>query len=135
MRAAPREQLVFQDDRVTITTTRAILGDVTYAMANITSVRAIRERRTVLLVILGPIVAFLGLLAVVGEQSPRGPSGPAVLMLLGGAALTAAYYWPARKNWVRIGTAGAESDAIWSRDPEWTATVVAAINQAIVNRG
>jgi len=129
--AMPTEQILFQDNLVTVTTVRAIVRqNTTYAMSNLTSVREFVEPR------------------------PRGALWLGILMLLIGWSFTAtnartlgicvillailAFYIFLRtkpKHWVCIGTAGAETNAIWSRDPKWTGAVVAAINGALVARG
>ena len=57
------------------------------------------------------------------------------IMCVIGAVLLVVYAFTKPKFWVRIGTAGAEANAVWSNEAQWTRTVVAAINQAIVTRG
>lgn len=129
------EQTIFADKRVTITTTRAVLGGTTYAMANITSVRTHDQPRSLALIAIG----FLGVALGVSCIAINGLDGPVfgigLISTLMGAAMFGGYFLEKPKHWVRIGTAGAESNAVCSDDPAWTARVVAAMNEAIVRRG
>jgi len=128
---AVNETVIYKDTLVTVTTARAVIQDTTYAMANITSVRHFEQPANI-----GCLVAIGGVIGVVGVLSLRADTTVGILVLLlagivGGAA------WIGRHptHWVRIGTAGAEADAISSHDREWTRRVVEAINTAIVSRG
>lgn len=126
------ERVLFQDGSiVTITTARAVLLGTTYAMANITSVRAFEQKAEVgLTTILGLLCFMLGAMMIMGG------SASGWILLLGGAALGAwAYSQRKSKHWVRIGTAGAEANAVCSLDKAWTDRVVAALNDAIIARG
>lgn len=124
------EQTIFADDTVTITTARAYLNGTTYAMANITSVRTHAESRGVI----KAIVAIVGL--TVAASFVVGISSAVFFITLPLTVVAALWFaFSKPKLWVRIGTAGAESNALWSNDPAWVAKVVAAINEAIVRRG
>lgn len=115
-----------------ITTARAVLAGTTYAMANITSVRQLAEPSA---------AGFLGLLAAGGAALGIYVAIDGLwrlgLVILAFAALLglAAYFARKRTYWVRIGTAGAETNAVSSDDPVWVARVVGALNDAIVSRG
>lgn len=123
---------LFDDGLVTVTRTRAILDGTTYAMANITSVTMLVQPRWTALLVVG--LAFAAAGAIVLAKVAEGGSAGAFLLGLG--ALLALVYWLRKpKYWVRIGTAGAEVDAVYSHDPEWTTRVVEAINEAIISRG
>lgn len=130
MTAAQAENFIYQDQLVTITNARAILGGTTYAVRNITSVRHTKEPGPMWLVLFALSVALLGgaLLDVV-------PTIGVPLALLGALGAIVAFILRKPKHWVSIGTAGAEFRAIFSYDPAWTTTVVDALNNAIISRG
>jgi hypothetical protein len=125
-----REQEIYKDEIVTVTTTRAILGGTTYAVANITSVRQLQEPGALGVVMLGLALAVVGgaLLDFLGST--------AVALALGGVAIAIGGLIVRKpRHWVLVGTAGAESRAIFSYDKSWTTSVVEALNQAIIDRG
>lgn len=126
------EHVLFQDGSVvTITTARAVLLGTTYAMANITSVRAFEEKVEIgLAAILGLCGFMLGAIIIMND------SGFGWVLLLAGAAFGAwAYSKRKSKHWVRIATSGAEANAVCSLDKAWTDRVVQALNDAIIARG
>jgi hypothetical protein len=128
---ATAERLMYQDNLVTVTTTRAVIGGTTYAMANITSVRPFVEPAQI-----GCAVALAVGCALVGVlMGANGVGFGWFLVLLACAAAGWAYSNRRAKHWIRIGTAGAETNAMWSYDAQWTARVVGAMTEAIVARG
>lgn len=129
MNASPSEHVVYQDAQVTVTTARAVLNGVTYAMANVTSVRTQKEPRPLALLLFGLLLCVVGGCGAMGRVA----FGP--VFLVAGAALAIWYFASKPKYWVRLGTAGGETNATFSRDATWTASVVAAMNEAIVRRG
>src|SRR5580692_2276917 len=68
------EMVLFQDHLVTVTNMRAILPGVTYAMANITSVREFVEPKPVALVLVGLMALVLGAVCFSADVG----TGPAV---------------------------------------------------------
>lgn len=125
-----RERVLFEDPRITVTTARVIVHEsaMTYAMVNITSVGTFVERPGIL--------AMLGLsFALIGSLLIKLSSEMAMWFIGAGVVLTIAYLAIKPKHWVRIGTAGAETNAVYSRDPKWSEAVVTAINDAIISRG
>lgn len=118
----------FSDQVVTVTSARAVIAGTTYAMANITSVRTFVEPRQIGILILGLLLLLVGV--AIGLGNAYG----ALFMALG-VIMIAGYAFSKPKHWVRIATAGVESNAVYSADPNWSAAVVAAINNAIVSRG
>lgn len=128
------ERTLFEDKTVKVTTVRAVVhGKQTYAMSNVTSVSAFIEPKPQALAVFGFFCLGLGLFCVkinVADSSQVGTGG-AIL----GAVLLILYAISKPKHWVRIATAGAETNAIWSHDPAWTQRVVDAISEAIVARG
>jgi hypothetical protein len=104
-------------------------------MANITSVRDFEERRNPAILGVAVLVACPSLLCV--SMCKIGTDSWFFGFILGSMALAMLgwYFMQKTKYWVRIGTAGAEANATWSKDKNWTMGVVAAINEAIVRRG
>ena len=131
--APAAEQTLFQDVHVTVTNIRAILSGVTYAMANVTSVREFVEPKPAARALLGFMFVAWGLVCVNIHIADSADVGYFLLAIGGGLLLW--YFVTKPRYWVRIGTAGAETNAIWSHDPAWTRTVVTAMNNAIVGRG
>jgi len=129
---APSGERVFlQKADVLITSSRAVLRGTTYALANLTSVRVYIEPRPMNWLLLGILLMALGLMCfVVLECTIIGWIGT-----LGGFGLILAYLCTPVKHWVRIGTAGAETNAVWYPRPEEAQTVSGALSQAIVSRG
>jgi hypothetical protein len=123
------EDAFFQDDVVTVTSTRAIISGTTYALANITSVRGFVQPRPAVLFILGGSLLVMGMLML-----STTPTAGLVCAAIGLFFLFF-YFLQKPKHWVRIGTAGAEANAVYSLDPKWTSSVVDAINEAIISRG
>jgi hypothetical protein len=121
---------IFEDTAVGVyvTTTRVQIGNTTYALANITSVRHFTEPRPRWLLYLGIPIMLVGLPQLVDHGSPG-------VALIVGVVMIIAFFGMNPKHWVRIGTAGAEANAVFSSRAAWTARVVAAINEAIVRRG
>jgi hypothetical protein len=128
------ERVLFEDGTVKITSARAIVsGKTTYAMSNITSVKQFVEPRPGVFLLAAVIIGGPGLLCVKSNDS--GTSGIGGFLLFVGAACVVGFFLNKPKYWVRIGTSGAETNAVYSHDPEWTRSVVHAMNEAIVARG
>lgn len=118
------EKTYFEDSLVTVTKSRAIISGKTYAMANITSVTMFTEPANY------SIAICLGLFALLSFAL----SNP--VLIIGSIVCTIiACFIPKPKYWVRIGSASAESNAIFSHDSNYISRIVAAMNEAIVSRG
>ena len=129
--ALPGEKVIYQDTLVTVTTSRVVIGGVTYAMANITSVRQFAQPPDT------AGVVFLGILSLI-FSGVMGLLKNWVTCLVFVALGIAALYWAGKqkpKHWVKIGTAGAETNALCDHDPMRTSRIVVAINEAIIARG
>jgi len=125
------ETVLFEDKSVKVTDVRTvILSKTTYAMANITSVNEFVEPRPAGLALAGACFMIVGFLIL-----QAGADAVGWIAMGFGGILTLIYYATKPKHWVRIGTAGAEANAIWSHDPAWTRKVVDAMNGAIIRRG
>ena len=129
------ERVLFEDSAVTVTNVRVLVNatGTTFATANITSVREFVEPRPPGLALLGFMATTLGIFCV-GVQVADSASVGWVVGAVGVLCLLL-YTATKPKHWVRVATAGTESNAIWSHDPLWTRTVVGAVNDAIVARG
>lgn len=128
---ASSEKTYYTDNTVTITSTRAIFPDKTYAMANVTSVSlgTVPAETTP-----GCVVMIVGVAFTWGCFSQGSP-------VWGVVSLGVLFFgiWLAckakEKYVVRVGSASAESDALTSPDKSYTDRVVAAVSQAIIDRG
>lgn len=121
------EQTFFNQNGITVTNARVIMGGQTYAMSGITSVRSIEEvpsrKGSIILGIIGilvmivakPMAILIGLILV----------GIAVAWFI---ATKPTYY-------VGLVTAAGESRALNSKDAEYISNIVNAINEAIIARG
>jgi hypothetical protein len=117
-------ETLLDDPNVHVSTTRAIINGTTYAMANITSVRALEKRPSYV----GPgICGILGALFVLGHVWFFGA------VLLAGAVLWG--YNLKAEYTVLVGTAGGEHAALVSRELQYVQRIVQAINDAIIARG
>lgn len=124
------ETILFEDPRAKVTTARVMLNGVTYSMANVTSVRRVSEDRPALVAFLGLLIVLVGFYLVFDSAAGLG-----LFIIVAGAALIFAFFRARPNHWVRIGTAGAEQNAVASQDPDWTNAVVEAVSQAMVRRG
>lgn len=132
------ETTFFQDGNVLITNARAIFGNKTYAMSNITSVSTWQiskdeDRKVPGIVLLGGIGSVALGIFMVSEMDMK-------LYLIGAGLLASVlgYFWymSIKDDYsVRINTAGAENDAIKSPDNEWIDKIVTSMNDAIIHRG
>lgn len=131
---ATEERVLFEDKTVTVTNVRTVIeGKTTYAMSNVTSVREFVQPKPAGLLVFGVLLVAMGASCVHldwADSAQMGWIGNAI-----GGLLLIAYSLSKPKYWLRIGTAGAETNAIWSHDSAWVQEVVAAMNGAIVSRG
>lgn len=132
---AAGEHVFFRDADVTVTSVRVQVRAATYAMSNVTSVSSFVHVPPKPGGFVAGALLFLAPAAFMIYLDKNDGIG----WLLGviGALLLLPYVLsnPKPMHWVRIGTAGAEANAIYSHDAEWTRCVVAAINDAILRRG
>lgn len=117
------EKTFFEYDDVKVTNARFISGSQTYAMSNVTSVKAFEEKPSR---IGGIIVLIIGL--AIAANSPV----PGIVI-----AAAAGYYLYQQKTMyhVMLATAGGETSALKTNQKEYLGKVVAALNEAIVHRG
>ncbi len=132
-KVSPPGEIVFYTDEkgVRITNTRAIFGNVTYAMNNITSVSKgiIPPNRKPWIII--AVTGFILLAIFGGVKEASGAIVGAFIMALGIIAAIMAK----PKYTVRIGSASGETHALISEDERYVQNIINAINEAIVKRG
>lgn len=129
MQSAPAETRYYSDNRVTITSTRAVFDGTMYPLRNITSVRAWTVKKRLLPLVVG-IITCVFALPMFGAGAGLGGT-----VLLAGIAAICIYVFSSDWHYVRIGTAGGEADAVASKDHAYISLVVFKLNDAIVNRG
>jgi hypothetical protein len=126
------EKTIYSDDRhVPVTTSRFVVGESTYSVSNITSVRRGATEPDYA----GPGLAIIIALVVAGfaffyQYWPVGALGTAVAVSVG--------YWIWTRNptyHVLITTTAGELEAISSKEKAYVDAVISAINQAIAERG
>ncbi len=124
------EQVLFERGSVKVTTLRFIVGAQTFAMSNITSVRSSVDEPSgcagIALMVIGAAIALASL-----AGSLFGFVVGAALCLGGWSVLHSQH----PEYQVRLTTAGGESTALASPEKEYVASVVQALNDAIVARG
>ena len=156
-RMQPLDMVLFQQGNVTVTTTRAIIGNTTYpintmsaiAFHTIPGIPGIPGNRTagVVLLIVGSLLAAFG---VYGGFTRAGSSGAlfdggALLIVFWGVVIAApgAYIVANVRNTpdtpptyvVKVHTAGLQTDMIVSEDRALVEAVVSALNEAVIQRG
>lgn len=117
------EKTFFQQGSVKVTNARFINSGQTYAMSNVTSVKAFTEKpsRTG-----GYVIALIALLM----------SGIAPVVGLPVLVLTLLYLYKQKSKYhVMLSTSGGESSAFTTYHKEYVEDVVEAVNNAIVHRG
>lgn len=130
--AQDNETVLYSDRRgVRITNSRAIIGDVTYSMANTTLVSMVsvpaKRGGGIYLTILGLI--GIGASIAFGVEVGALAGGGVVILGLLLAIL------PRSSHAVRIGSASGETNVLTSRDGQYVRAILAAMNQAFVKRG
>lgn len=117
------EQTFFEYEDVKVTNARFISGSQTYAMSNVTSVKAFEQKPKrlwgILLLIIGLAVAINA--PVIG------------IVVAAGAAI---YLFMQKTVYhVMLATSGGEVSALKTYQQEYLQKVVSALNEAIVHRG
>ena len=126
------ETVFFQEGNAKVTSARVMLNGATYAMSNVTSVKATvlhpKTTMEILGIVLGLVIATMGLI-------PPLTATP-IVWGVGIAGLSFLIYRSKSKSYVvRLATAGGEVDAIKSPKEDVIDRIVAAINAAMVHRG
>ena len=128
------EKVIYEQGNIRITNLRAIFGNKTYAISNITSVT--KKEKTNLSAFLPVAIIVLGIafisFAFFNEVINWIAIGFGVLMVVGGyfvAMLLKTEYF------VEIGSASGEEQAYHSKSIVKVTDIVRAINQAIIEQG
>lgn len=119
------ERTFFQYEDITVTNSRFMVGSQTFAMSNITSVKASKQEPNRFWPI--ALIVF-GVLALVANANIW------VVVLIGGSGIA----WLLMQNTmyhIMLTTAGGETSALSSKQREYIKKVVHALNEAIVARG
>ena len=119
------EKVYFQEGGVTVTKARFIVPDQTYAMSGITSVKAAIDQP-----LKGPaILGGVGVLMMF--------SGDVVAIIFGFLLIAGAILWfiKRKKHIVVLSTASGEAKAISSDNSSFIGKIIAALNEAIIDRG
>lgn len=143
------EEYFFQEGGVVVTRQRFILPHQTYAVSQITSVRAATEwpsiTGAVIALILGIPALLAGAILALAGMADKSRAGQECGLALGcapllfGIPLTAlgVFFIATRKPtyWVIITTSGGEARALGLRNLDFIQNVVEALNRAIIARG
>jgi hypothetical protein len=122
---------VYSDDLVRITSTRVVIGGVTYALRNITSVRAYKQTRYGLFANAG-LLGLIGLLLLAGAVTQL--SFSSLIWAVGFIAVAYAAYWFSPTTWhVGIRTSSGEVSALQLRDPQRIYLIADKISDALAN--
>ncbi len=128
-RPIPTEKTFLEQGEIVVTNSRFVVAAQTYAMTGITSVRSEKETpsRT------GPIVLLvLGVLSLFAAAQTNS-AWIGVLLFGGLGVLWLVLQKPTFR--VKVATAGGEQQALESKDADFVARVVHAVNEAIIYRG
>lgn len=126
------EVTFMQSVDVLITNKRAVLKGTTYPLANITSVRAHRQPPSKALAVLGLAAVLLGAGLA---WATNFTSSAANWLMLCGFALELFHFAVMRPtHWVRVATAGGETNAVGYAKASQAQRVVQALSDAIVSR-
>ena len=117
------EQTLFEHADVKVTNARFMTGGQTYAMSNVTSVKAFEQKPKrigpILLILIGVAVMFASFIAGL------------IIVIIAGLLL----YYQKTMYHVMLSTSGEETSALKTDQKDYIQNVVAALNEAIVNRG
>ncbi len=126
------EETTYYSDQsgVRVTDKRVIVNNVTYAMANITSVSTTVEKPGLKGPILFMVIGAFFLLAGLSNNS----GGEAIF---GGIVAAIGYFWfrGCKPIWhLRIASASGETTPLKSVNQQWIERIVQAINEAMIHR-
>lgn len=117
------EKVFFEHGDVKVTNARFITGSQTYAMSNVTSVKAFEEKPSrfgaIAILVIGLVIAL---------------GAPVVGLII--AAVAALYLYSLKTYYhVMLFTSGGENSALKTEQKEYLNSVVGALNEAIIHRG
>lgn len=117
------ENIFFEYEDVKVTNARFISGSQTYAMSNVTSVKAFEQKPKR---IGGIVILIVGLAVAINT--------PVVGLVIAAAAAVYLYMQKTMYH-VMLATSGGETSALKTHQREYLDKVVSALNHAIVHRG
>lgn len=126
------EVVIYEKEGIKITNLRAVFGNKTYAMSNITSVTKGRQDASGCL---PGGLAILGLLLVVTGFSSKDNFLLVIVGLIIAGLGIATFLSRKPQHIVQIGSASGEINALTSRDEKHIVEIVKAINDAIIKKG
>jgi len=123
------DEPLFVEGGVTVTKTRFVTREETYAMSGITSVASRRDDPNRVSPIM---VIVLGIILIIGGLGESGLMVAGVII----AALGVVWYRSLKTKFVIVlRTPGGEVKALESRNERWVENVLKALNDAIIARG
>ncbi|MGH7976491.1 MAG: DUF6232 family protein [Limisphaerales bacterium] len=132
--APPKEEKIYLDKVVVVTTTRVIIGETTYALRNITSVSMTftppRVLGLILLLFVGIIIFFIGEFLSYGGSSPTA----VIAFVAAGIIVCGTIFEMCRSKstyHVCLASAAGEVHALSSKNRTYIEQVVLSLNEAI----
>jgi hypothetical protein len=129
--ATSTETVILNSPLALVTNARIVVNDVTYSMANVTSVRSEEVEDSLGLVLFLFVVSFVGIVGGIGSERY-------VVLGLGIGTFILAFWLFNKLSYtyiVVLRTAGGEIQAALSRSKNQVELIVKAISQAMVMRG
>jgi hypothetical protein len=120
------EKIFFEYEDVKVTNARFITGAQTFAMSNVTSVKAHTQK---------PSRIALILLLIIGLFFTLGGGAGVLIGLVVAAVAAIALYLQKTTYHVMLTTSGGETSALKTYQLDYITKVVNALNEAIVHRG
>ena len=126
------EKTFFEYEDVKVTNARFITGSQTFAMSNITSVKAFEKKTKRLL---GILALIIGLSVAIQSQVLGMPIESLLIGILIAAAAGLYLYMQKTIFHVMLSTSSGESSALKTYQRDYLDKIVSALNNAIVHRG
>jgi uncharacterized membrane protein YvbJ len=128
------EETIYSDNRATVTTTRVIFGETTYALRNITSVRLVSTSPKSGCAVIFLILGILGLLASFAVFTENISQGIQVVIIAGIMLMIGIVWLRSLKPTyhVSIATSSGENNALSAPDKAYIENIVKSVNDAIV---
>ncbi len=126
------EKIIYEHRDIKVSNVRAVFGDKTFSMSNITSVMFIKIPKVIRLYGVTIIFFAITIYYVSKDSSATWQIPTAIFLALIGALLI---IFDRQKYAVRIGTAGGEINAIILKSESEIKSIVDSLNEAIIKRG
>lgn len=131
------ENEIYLDKNVRVTTARIIIGNTTYALRNITSIKTTKTPPSTGRAVMLLFLSIIGLLAglVIPFQSDVSIKWTVLVLVFAAIALALSILWLRNLKTsyhLMITSTASETNALTSFDKDYILTVVAKINEAIV---